>query len=972
MKKNLAVPLLNGALLSVAVHATAVSTVASPQSYLLDKDRVDADVRISLSFNLSDNFQDPTLDNLDYVFGFGASVALDAASSETRMIVGMPVAGVSSFDGGQDAQDGRIFIYELDSSGQVVQEIPTTLSVIDAIGQGTFGTTGVRGRRFGRAIDADGGYLIVSLREDAGDAVGAGVVLAEWDASAGVLGDYVPKTRIFRPVSDVDAGGAVDFGAAVQVNSSHTIIGVPDLEVGSTVSGAVFTAQTSTILGSGGTVSEVDTASQSIKQVDSPSPATGGQFGHSAALAGNLLVVGAPGETSGSVLNAGRAHVYQWSGTEWTILTSLDPSTAVAEARYGYSCDIVIDGNETIIVVGAPADTDTDRSGLVEVWRRVGSNPFTREAVITDGDALDPSETRLPYSSFGFSVKALDKDNIVIGRVNSYDLRNGNQHDPDEGSEAFVETGSGTTVYPYGMEPSAYVFRYDASPAQWDVYRPLVPSRVNTTRSWAGWSMDAIPNDTGYTVVLGDPLGSSLQPGLGSAFLFDSFADPIDEYNAVSGTFGTDGTSDAWQIKQDIEVGFPDRLDLNGDGRVDAAPTTDECLRQIVLIVDVSGSTVDFTYLEEIFQLADNLDALFSTDPVEVTVLGLGVPFEVNLGGTLRTPAGDVNDLSNIVPREGDGITPWVPALPPVLPNEPLGDPGRTGVRFIFERSDFALDDDDESWGPAVSIVAEHFPWRSNYRVIVPISDESAFRGDGGAVGSVTFWDYESSDNANGVAFRNGVRVFPIITPFETAPSPNFSQSALDCASLIVGEVGFQVSATNPLTGTPQSFGLSTDPVGDVFVVSDKSILSEQGIAQGGVSNLAASLVALAEPVGCSCPGDANGDGAVDLADLNLVLANFGQMTTSGDVTGDGVVDLADLNLVLANFGTDCNEGESKSFSMSMTDPEELPVTIWLMLKDHPNADSWIDHIGQFEPGDQAEDTNDLKEWVDDWEGGTP
>ena len=59
---------------------------------------------------------------------------------------------------------------------------------------------------------------------------------------------------------------------------------------------------------------------------------------------------------------------------------------------------------------------------------------------------------------------------------------------------------------------------------------------------------------------------------------------------------------------------------------------------------------------------------------------------------------------------------------------------------------------------------------------------------------------------------------------------------------------------------------------------------------------------------GPSCLGDANDSGTVDLADLNLVLANFGQATDNGDVTGDGNVDLADLNLVLANFG-ECNEG---------------------------------------------------------------
>ena len=54
------------------------------------------------------------------------------------------------------------------------------------------------------------------------------------------------------------------------------------------------------------------------------------------------------------------------------------------------------------------------------------------------------------------------------------------------------------------------------------------------------------------------------------------------------------------------------------------------------------------------------------------------------------------------------------------------------------------------------------------------------------------------------------------------------------------------------------------------------------------------------------CPGDTDGSGAIDLADLNLVLANFGQDTGSGDTDGNGAVDLADLNIVLGAFGTAC------------------------------------------------------------------
>ncbi|MFU8828114.1 MAG: secretion protein [Phycisphaerales bacterium] len=73
------------------------------------------------------------------------------------------------------------------------------------------------------------------------------------------------------------------------------------------------------------------------------------------------------------------------------------------------------------------------------------------------------------------------------------------------------------------------------------------------------------------------------------------------------------------------------------------------------------------------------------------------------------------------------------------------------------------------------------------------------------------------------------------------------------------------------------------------------------GLGSGGVG----FVVTL--PQASDCPGDVTGSGGVDLADLNLVLANFGQTTDAGDANGDGVVDLADLNTVLANFGITCD-----------------------------------------------------------------
>jgi hypothetical protein len=55
------------------------------------------------------------------------------------------------------------------------------------------------------------------------------------------------------------------------------------------------------------------------------------------------------------------------------------------------------------------------------------------------------------------------------------------------------------------------------------------------------------------------------------------------------------------------------------------------------------------------------------------------------------------------------------------------------------------------------------------------------------------------------------------------------------------------------------------------------------------------------------CPGDTNGDGAVDFADLNAILATYGESGfADGDVNGDCAVEFSDLNEVMSNYGGEC------------------------------------------------------------------
>ncbi len=54
---------------------------------------------------------------------------------------------------------------------------------------------------------------------------------------------------------------------------------------------------------------------------------------------------------------------------------------------------------------------------------------------------------------------------------------------------------------------------------------------------------------------------------------------------------------------------------------------------------------------------------------------------------------------------------------------------------------------------------------------------------------------------------------------------------------------------------------------------------------------------------GARCPGDVNGDGGVDTADLGLLIGAFGTGLGASDFNGDLIVDTADLGILIDNFG---------------------------------------------------------------------
>jgi hypothetical protein len=67
------------------------------------------------------------------------------------------------------------------------------------------------------------------------------------------------------------------------------------------------------------------------------------------------------------------------------------------------------------------------------------------------------------------------------------------------------------------------------------------------------------------------------------------------------------------------------------------------------------------------------------------------------------------------------------------------------------------------------------------------------------------------------------------------------------------------------------------------------------------------SGLAFAETTAPTQPGDTNGDGRVDIADLNAVRNNFlaAGVGVAGDANGSALVNIADLNLVRNHFGSE-------------------------------------------------------------------
>ncbi len=85
-------------------------------------------------------------------------------------------------------------------------------------------------------------------------------------------------------------------------------------------------------------------------------------------------------------------------------------------------------------------------------------------------------------------------------------------------------------------------------------------------------------------------------------------------------------------------------------------------------------------------------------------------------------------------------------------------------------------------------------------------------------------------------------------------------------------------------------------------------------ITGASAEQIATRPILMIELGGSTVPGDANGDGVVDVADLGIMGANFGStnaVTADGDFSGDSIVDVADLGIMGANWSASQSTGNA-------------------------------------------------------------
>ncbi|ABX05043.1 MAG TPA: integrin [Herpetosiphon sp.] len=279
---------------------------------------------------------------------------------------------------------------------------------------------------------------------------------SDWQAISELL---PPNQQAYLKASNTNLGDL--FSSSVAIDGNTIAIGAPNES--SSATGINGNQQDNSVISSGAVYIFVRTGTTWSQQayIKASNPDFNDLFGHSVALSGNTLVVGAVNESSeatgingnqtdNSAMNAGAVYVFVRSGTTWSQQSYLKASNAEAFDQFGWI--VALDGNTLAVganlessnatgVNGNQADNNAVRSGAAYIFVRTGTT-WSQQAYLkaSNTEANDNFAMALDLSGDRLVVGAVNEDSAATGI-------NGDQSNNDAASAgaAYVFVRSGTT-----------------------------------------------------------------------------------------------------------------------------------------------------------------------------------------------------------------------------------------------------------------------------------------------------------------------------------------------------------------------------------------------------------------------------------------------------------------------------------------------------------------------------------------------
>ncbi|MDI9402669.1 MAG: FG-GAP repeat protein [Limnohabitans sp.] len=728
------------------------------------------------------------------------------------------------------------------------------------------GTTGVT--YFGSSLSVRGSVLVVGTPSgNATPAPGGKASIFEF-----VNGAWL-KTATLAPVSPQNEDY---FGGATAIDSieSRVFVSAPLDNTG-------LTADHGSV-----SVYEKSGANWSLTGTITAAPiAANAQFGSSLAVDGNRLAVGAIGETQSGFAAAGAAYIFELNGGSWAQVARITAPTASASENFGAS--ISLEGDT--LAVGAPTSfwASPQYPGAVYIYKKIGSSWVHARTIRSDA----PS----PFDRFGRSVELRNGKLIIGGRFAS-------------GAAVMVYEdvgGAWTRVARVASVSSTGANELGTALAWLDDHRFIASApyaagggAVVTFRSSSAANIDHYlqidANEMSDAALLAQPndrilLRSNAFNGVGTANLSTK---PLQLRATESVTIGADmlvRLADGSSITDEPGTGEHD-LVVAGDlvsptaGTVTFDELTTVAGGQFLL----NGATMvvnrDFattggrSYLKgQILaesvstsgagqhRVAGDVDCFADYNNAGTTIIQRGVLYIYGSLVNTGTLTGEY-DLGFLPPTPGDGYS--------------------IGGDYIV--------------GADASLILPDAVWRLGVGrdLDIAINDPARFSM---AVATIEMTGLSKS----------AAQSFEAMSANLGAVDAGFAATNYPIGTLRIapGSTTTIVDRHDNAEGSGGSKGACEVvyakrlevPAGATLVTSGCPIYVREAAIAGTVSDASDIVIVPEAP---ACPGDVDGDGDVDAADLSGLLIAWGSANAGGaDVNRDGQVTAADLSLLLVNWG---------------------------------------------------------------------